>query len=226
MLKVFIGYDYRQPISYTIAQHSLFTRSTKPVSITPLVLEQLPLERQGLTPFTFSRFLVPYLCDYKGFALFVDIDVLFTGDVAKLFELADSNYAVQVVKNEKRFEWASVMLFNCEKCTILTPEYIEEAKELHTLKWAKEEEIGALPSEWNHLVGYDEKRRDAKLVHFTQGVPCHDETHLSEYSNEWHKVQQQTISSYPWATLMGDSVHATNYNGRRVPHLYAKENSK
>jgi lipopolysaccharide biosynthesis glycosyltransferase len=115
MLKVFIGYDHRQPISYNVLQHSVFRNSSKPVSITALKIDQLPIGRTGLTPFTFSRFLVPYLCDYKGWALFLDSDILVKGDIAELFNLSDDKYTVMVSKNEKRFEWASVMLFNNEK---------------------------------------------------------------------------------------------------------------
>jgi hypothetical protein len=223
MLKVFIGFDHRQPVSYNVLQQSIFTRSSKPVAITPLVITQLPLKRVGLTPFTFTRFLVPYLCDYKGWALFLDIDMLLLDDISKLFDYADDKYAVMVSKNDHRFEWASAMLFNCEKCQMLTPEYIENAEGLHQIKWAKEEEIGDFPREWNHLVGYDEPRCDAKLVHYTQGVPCFPETQTSEYKDEWFKEHQITNLARPWVELMGNSVHATDFAGKRVPKFVAKQ---
>jgi hypothetical protein len=221
MLRVFIGYDNRQPISYNVLQQSIFTRSSRPVSITPLVISQLPMKRMGLTPFTYSRFLVPWLCDYKGIALFLDIDMLVLDDIAKLFELHDPRYAVRVSKNEKRFEWASAMLFNCDKCRILTPEYIDNPNNngLHTIQWAPQEEIGDLPREWNHLVGYDAPRTDAKLVHFTQGIPAFDETQHCEYSDAWNKEHQSLNSTLPWLNLMGNSVHAKEVNGKRVPKL-------
>jgi hypothetical protein len=222
-LRVFIGFDHRQPVSYNVLQQSIFTRSSKPVAITPLVITQLPLKRVGLTPFTFSRFLVPYLCDYKGWALFLDIDMLLLDDIAKLFDCADDKYAVMVSKNEKRFEWASAMLFNCEKCQILTPEYVESAEGLHQIKWAHEEEIGDFPREWNHLVGYDEPRKDAKLVHYTQGVPCFPETQTSEYRDEWYHEHQITNLARPWMELMGNSVHAAEVNGKRVPKFVAEQ---
>ena len=72
---------------YNVLQFSLYRRSSKPLAISPLVLPTLPMKRQGLTPFTFSRFLVPWLCDYQGWALFLDIDFLALGDVAELFAL-------------------------------------------------------------------------------------------------------------------------------------------
>ena len=73
------------------------------------MIQQLPLKRMGLTPFTYSRFLVPQLCNYEGWALFLDLDMLVQGDIAELFDLADESQAVMVVKSNARFEWASVM---------------------------------------------------------------------------------------------------------------------
>lgn len=227
MLKIFIGYDPRQPVAYNVLQHSIFTRSSQPVSITPLALEQLPITRVGLTPFTYTRFLVPYLCNYEGWALFLDIDMLLVDDIAKLFALADDRYTVMVSKNEQRFEWASAMLFNCAKCKILTPDYIENpyTANLHSIGWAKEEEVGSLPPEWNHLVGYDKPRDDAKLIHFTQGVPVWPETQGCEYTKEWFNEVAFAYSAMPWATLMGDSVHATVVNGKKVPKLSVRNSA-
>ena len=87
-------------------------RATRPVAITPLVIEQLPITRRGLTAFTYTRFLVPWLCDFEGSALYLDIDMLALADIAELFDLMDDS-AVMVSKNRLRYEWASVMLFNC-----------------------------------------------------------------------------------------------------------------
>lgn len=227
MLKVFIGYDARQPVSYNVLQHSIISRSSQPVSITPLVLNQLPLKRQGLTPFTYSRFLVPYLNGFEGWALFLDADMLVLDDIAKLFEMADDRYSVMVVKNEHRFEWSSVMLFNCAKCKILQPAYIETADNLHGLGWANPDEIGGLPEEWNHLVGYDKPRDDAKLVHYTQGTPCFIETNTCEYADAWNQDYKRANYACAWSDLMGGSVHAVHVNGKPMPrYLMDIQNQK
>lgn len=219
--RIFIGYDHRQPVSMAVLIQSIYTRSTKPVSITPLVYSQLPMERKdGLTPFTWSRFLVPYLRNYQGWALFLDIDILLAGDISELFNFANDDYAIMVSKNNKKFEWASVMLFNCahDSNKILTPEFVNQAKGLHGINWCKEDEIGDLPREWNHLVGYDKPRKDAKLIHYTQGVPCFNETVDSEYAEEWHAVHQSINHAHPWLELMGSSVHAAHLpDGSIVP---------
>lgn len=218
MLRVFIGFDHRQFVSFNVLQQSIFRHSSKPVAITPLVInkepylndlvkDQLPIKKQGLTPFTFSRFLVPSLCNYEGWALFLDSDILVRSDIAELFSLADDKYAVMVSKNKIEFEWSSVMLFNCAKCKMLTPNYIENFTSTKLL-WINPEEVGNLPSEWNHLVGYDEKRPDAKLIHYTQGNPCFPETIDCEYAKDWHDEHRLLNSAVSWVELMGNSVHA------------------
>ena len=223
MLRIFIGYDPRQPVSYNVLQDSIVANSSQPVAITPLVLKTLPITRKSLTEFTFSRFLVPYLCNYEGWGLFLDADIVLRGDIAELFNFANDQYAVMVSKNVHKFEWASVMLFNCAKNKILTPEYVDDVNTqgLHGINWCDASEVGELPGEWNHLVGYDPPRSDAKLVHYTQGVPYFEETARCEYAPAWLHYHKHMNSSVPWVDFMGTSVHTKRLaNGRVVPKLY------
>jgi hypothetical protein len=211
-LRVFIGMDERQPVAYTMAQTSFMRNSSRPVAITALRLSQLPLTRRGLTDFTYARYLVPWLCNYEGHALFVDGDVLCLGDVAEL--PWDAPEAVSIVphttvqKNGEtvsvQFERPSVMLFNCAACKRLTPEYIQSGKP-QTLEWAPS--IGELPKPWNYLVGYN-TGGDAKLAHFTMGLPCFDETAKDEFAADWAEIAAYAGKTCTWEELMGDSVHA------------------
>lgn len=186
--------------------HSIYTRASKPVSITPLVLSQLPIERRGLTEFTFSRYLVPHLCNYEGTALFLDADMLVLDDILKLDEIAKQNPdPVSVVKGKEQFEWPSLMYFNNAACKNLTPELIETGAP-SKLSWA--ESIGELPPEWNHIVGYDEPNPEAKLIHYTQGIPCFEETYECEFGQLWRDEVRNTITTVSWQEIMGKSVHA------------------
>lgn len=203
-----IGYDARQPVSFHVLTHSLLKRSSEPLAITPLVLGQLQLRRVGLTPFTFSRFLVPELMKHDGWAVFMDIDMLARADIAELMKQADDRYAVMVSKGLLRFEWTSLMLMNCAKCSALTLEYVQNADGLHKMTWVPDEQIGDLPGEWNHLVGYDKPDPGAKLVHFTQGIPAFPETEDCEFGEEWRAEAGEAFSSISWQKLMGPSVHA------------------
>jgi len=210
-IRVFIGYDPRQPVAFHVAAHSVMARASVPVAVTPLILSQLPIRRRGLTEFTYSRYAVPALCDHKGWAIFLDADVLVRGDVRELLALAQANppasvHVVQHAAPKLRFEWASVMVFDCARCQVLTPAYIDdERNKLFDMAWATDK-IGALPVEWNHLVGYDSPC-EAKLVHFTQGIPIWPETVGSEYAAEWGQEYKAIASTCSFQDLMGGSVH-------------------
>lgn len=206
MLRIFIGYDDRQAVSYHVLCASIMKHASQPVAITPLVLPTLPMKRRGLTPFTFSRFICPYLCGFYGRSLFLDADMMLRADIAELFSFT-GDFDVAVVQNKMRFEWSSVMLFNNERCKILTPEYIDDLAG-NPMKMGWSQSIGALPPEWNHLVGYDTPNPDAKLVHFTQGVPAWPETMQCEHAGEWRSTVLELIQAKPWAEIMGNSVHA------------------
>lgn len=206
-LKVFCGYDSRQPVAVTVLTHSIWKRASKPVFIQPLRLDQLPITRRGLTEFTYSRFLVPYLSNYEGISVFCDADMLMLGDICEILNDINETDDVFVSKNALKFEWASVMVFNNAKCKKLTPDFVENPKNsLFDFAWAKR--VGDLPPEWNHLVGYDEISNDVKFVHFTQGIPCFPETQDSEFSREWNKEFKKAMSTVSWQDIMGNSVHA------------------
>jgi hypothetical protein len=169
-LRIFIGYDHRQAVSYNVLQFSILRRMLEAGGAsTRWCCRPLPMTRQGLTPFTFSRFLTPWLCGYQGWAMFMDTDYLCLADIAELFALCDDRYAAMVSKNVKKFEWASMIMFNCGHPAnrILTPEYVEDPKQARAAAWprlaARPDLVGDLPREWNHLVGYDppRKRRQA-----------------------------------------------------------------
>ncbi len=213
MIRVFIGFDKREKIAFYVLSHSIYQRSSKPVSITPIILSQVknvfnrkrnPLQS---TDFSFSRFLTPLLSDYSGWSIFLDCDMLMKDDIVNLYNLRDEKYAVMVVKHDhqpdektkflgekqtayQKKNWSSVMLFNNKKCKALTKEYVNSASglELHQFKWLKSDNlIGEIPKKWNHLVGYSRPNKNASLVHYTLGGPYFEEYKNCEFSKEWFK---------------------------------------
>lgn len=210
MIKVFIGFDEKEPVVLPVLMHSIHTRTTQPISFTPVSLKNLTgiLTRERhpkqSNDFAFSRFLVPWMCGYKGWAIFMDGDMVVKDDIAKLWALRDEHYAVRVVKhnhipkedrkylgNEQtrydRKNWSSVMLMNCAKCKVLTPEYINVADglELHQFRWLDDDEIGELPKQWNHLVGYDQYDPKVCNIHYTTGGPYFEEYRNCDYHQDW-----------------------------------------
>jgi hypothetical protein len=220
VLDIFIGYDRDEIVAYHTLAQSLVERTSRPLRITPIALSTLGgvFHRERLsqqsTDFAFSRFLTPYLSDYTGWSLFMDCDMLARADVAELFALADERYAVMVCqhdytpRDEVKFlghtqtvypkkNWSSVMLFNNARCRTLTPQFVNTASglELHQFKWlADEGQIGALPLEWNWLVGEYDLNPDARIAHFTRGGPYFADYADSDYAEEWRAAYARTIS--------------------------------
>jgi len=212
-IRIFIGYDPREAAAYNVLCHSINARASAPVSITPLSLDQLgPLmwrERHDLqsTDFSFSRFLTPYLCDFEGWALFMDCDMLVLDDMANLWKLRDEKFAVQCVKHDhkpsedtkfldqpqtiyEKKNWSSVMVFNAAKCASLTPDYVNTALglELHRFHWLGDDDlIGEIPNRWNHLVDYDPPAPPEELsnLHFTTGGPYFEDYKDCGYADIW-----------------------------------------
>lgn len=158
-------------------------------------------------------------------ALFIDSDMLCRADVCELFRLADPSKAVmvpEIADPTLQFERAAVMLFNCghPDNRQLTPEYVEGKRDGTLIGWT--DAVGALPKGWNHLVGYDPPNKDAKLVHFTQGIPAFEETKGCEFEEEWrwnHRFANHTVA---WRELMGTSIHATrDAEGNLMPKFKA-----
>ena len=105
--KVFVGYDTREDIAFQVCEHSI-KRYNQNVNVLPLIQHDLrqqkmywrELDKLASTEFTFTRFLVPHLMNFKGWALFIDSDIIFLDDVDNLFALANDDFAVMCVKHE------------------------------------------------------------------------------------------------------------------------------
>ena len=236
-VRIFIGYDPRQNVSFFTLVRSIMARTKQRVAIEPLILDTLPIKRAGLTPFTYSRFLVPWMCKYQGWAIFLDSDQQVISDIGELWNLRDEKYAVQTVKHgvmqvngrEDSFEWenAAVMLMNCAKLKHLTTQYVQETNDpLHRICFAAPGEHGELPRDWNFLVGYEKPRQGMKLLHYTQGVPVWPETQGDEWTQTYATDANTVMAAEPWINLMGNSRHALPTYERLVSRMQAAQASK
>lgn len=220
--KIFIGWDRREDIAYQVAKKSIEDRASIPVEIIPLKQHKLrdtgiytrPTDKLASTEFTFTRYLVPYLADYKGWALFIDCDFLFLDDVAKLVEQIDDSYAIMCAQHQytpkpgqkmdgqlqtiyPKKNWSSMMLINCEH-----PKNINEltlnnvnnenlnGAHFHRFSWLPDSSIGQISHEWNWLVGWYNEPDDGapKALHYTEGGPWFDNYKDCEYAAEWNSV--------------------------------------
>lgn len=211
-MPVFIGYDPREAIAYHTCVNSIIRHSTAPVSITPLALnafkDYTETHTDGSNHFIYSRFLVPHLMDYQGWALFIDGDMILRDDIVELWNMRDPSKAVQVVKHDyktrmpvkylgaknedyPRKNWSSVILWNCAHPDnrVVTPAFVETATgaQLHRFTWLDDSVIGELPREWNWLPDEFGANKQAKLLHYTLGTPCFHEFADTPQGEEWHR---------------------------------------
>jgi hypothetical protein len=215
--KIFIGYDPREKIAFHVLSQSIIEHSSIPVSITPINLNNLKKfykrkkRVKDSTEFSISRFLTPYLSNYKDYSLFVDCDFIIRDDVAKLLKIVKSDskkvlWCVKhnyIPKNKIKFlsekqliyskkNWSSFVIYNNKKCNILTPAFIEKANGLylHQFRWTKDHLIGSLPKEWNILVGEQKIPKNFKSLHYTVGGPYFKKYRKSLGSNFWFKYKK------------------------------------
>ena len=219
IFNIYIGFDssnYGQQIAYEVCERSIINNTNHKITIHKLLKSDLMdkniftrNDTDGSTEFTYTRFLVPYLNNYEGFALFCDSDFLWECDIKELFDnFSKSEYAVACVKHKyleckskykmdgksqqwyPRKNWSSLMLFNCSHPSTknLTLENVnnKSAKWLHRLEWCKDSEILEIPKSYNYLVGYYNDE-NIKALHFTDGGPWYPKYKNVLYADRWIK---------------------------------------
>ena len=217
--RVYVGYDPREDIAYQVCKYSIESRSPG-VEVIPLKQKELrnyelywrAPDPMASTEFTFTRFLVPELNKFEGWALFCDSDIVFTEDVNNLFDQADDQYAVMCAKHDytpeegikmdgqvqtqyPRKNWSSVVLFNCSHPSnaSLTKERVSDESKtgayFHRFQWLKDQEIGGFSHEWNWLVNWYEYEKDGipRGIHWTEGGPWFDDPQYRwcEFGDIW-----------------------------------------
>ena len=224
-INFFIGYDPKEDIAYRICKYSLLKRASTTVKVFSLKLDELiakklytrTVDPLASTQFTYSRFLVPKLMNYTGWAVFCDCDFIFLDDVNNLIKNLDDSKAVYCVQHDytpkekhkmdgqkqtiyPRKNWSSFILFNCSHPSTknLTVETVnsENGAYLHQFKWCKNEEIGKLDERWNWLEGWTSNHNHNKpfAVHYTRGGPWFSEWQDVEYAKEWLNERDEYLS--------------------------------
>lgn len=212
---IFVGYDEREAAAYHAFCQSVLEKASIPVLFIPLgpgiVPQEFDGKRDGSNAFIYSRFLIPWLMNFAGWAIFADGDMICRSDIAELWKLKDgaTRTGVMVAKHDyktkyqkkylgsknedyPRKNWSSLILWNCGYYPnrVLTPDYIkaQSGGHLHRFEWLLDDEIGSLPLEWNWLSSEYEHNQDAKLLHYTIGTPCFEEFKNCEQAGEWHST--------------------------------------
>mmetsp|Transcript_15766 Transcript_15766/g.44119 ORF Transcript_15766/g.44119 Transcript_15766/m.44119 type:complete len:282 (+) Transcript_15766:153-998(+) len=215
--RVYMGYDSHEDITFEVAKFSLEQRASVPVEVIPL--KRAELQKRGVytrtqdpkqsTEFTYCRFFVPYLNNYKGWAMFVDDDFLFQGDIADLLDQIDDSKALMCVQHDykptvsqklagraqspyPRKNWSSMVLWNCghEANAPVTLSLInsESGAYLHRFSWITDDSlIGDIDYSWNFLVEWytPDPEKLPGAIHYTEGGPWFPDYRTTDYAKEW-----------------------------------------
>lgn len=212
MIRIFVGFDQREAVNYHAFCQSVIDTCSRPVSFTPL--GNILKRSDGSNAFNVSRFLVPELCDFEGYAIYADSDMIVKSDLAELWALRPVRDAIKVVKHDYKTKHprknlgtrmesinedypgknqSSLMLWNCDHVDNrrLTRDFVAKAKsqDLHRFRWT--DAVGEIPREWNWLVNEFEDNPEAKLLHYTIGSPCFEYYSQGPHSLEWHQTYQR-----------------------------------
>lgn len=251
-MHVFIGYDTREKIAYDVCKHSIEMHTTSKPKIIPLYHKEL--RRQGFfqrpwtteafdgntrdmidgkpfsTEFSHTRFLVPAIMKYKGWALFMDCDMVFRCNVKEIFELCDERYAVMCVKHQQKIKssekmdgspqaqyyrknWSSFMLINCahQKNKALTKELVNTATGgyLHSFGWLEDKDIGELPNYYNWIEGTSPGDMHPRVIHYTLGGPWFSSKQDVAFSDLWWEYYQSFHHDLPDPS---DKILEVDYN--------------
>jgi hypothetical protein len=207
-IRVFVGTDKTQMLAARVLEYSIKKYASMSVDFIPLVDLPVPMPRdpknRPRTGFSFSRFLIPSLCGYKGRAIYLDADMLVLNDIAKLWDIpmdgADILCAEQPTE-KGRIRQYSVMLLNC--CNLLwkideivtgldegRSNYVEL---MHEFCLVSPEKIAAtLPCEWNSLEYYE--RGKTCLIHYTD-MPTQPWVSLrNRHGGVWYNMLREAIA--------------------------------
>lgn len=212
MHKIFIGYDPSQQIAFDVLEFSLHKHASEPIEVHAIDASKLtefnrPVDPLASTPFTYTRFLVPWLCDYKGTALFMDSDMLALGDITELFHLPMDGLALRVRMHDynptetvkmggkvqtqyPRKNWSSLMLMNCPELTAWSKEAVETQSGawLHRFEPIPDEQIGDISEDFNQL---DHIKGECKLLHYTSGGPWLNGCENADHADLWHQYREE-----------------------------------
>lgn len=219
---IYIGYDPYEHEAIEVLIKSIYEKASRPLNV--VTINQYALRRSGLykrlsipvensainidsfdnspqyTQYTYTRYLIPHLNQYRGMALYLDGSVYLRSDPCILFDRCrnlqsknnsdyNGQYALwcvkktQLPKNIDRLainccideQNRGVMMWNCEHPIHqnLTIDDINTKSSdwLHKLSWLKDSHIGDLDLTWNWLNCYSHENITPNIVRYITNAP-------------------------------------------------------
>jgi len=205
-VRVYIGATESEMLPVKVLEYSIRKHASMTIAAAPLHRSgiHIPLprdpSRQPRTPFSFQRFLIPALTEYRGRAIYLDSDMQVFKDVRSLWTLPLRGADLLTVgepKPSSRRPQFSVMVLNCETLRwdidaivrALDDGELSYEQLVYEMRLANNIRADIAP-EWNALERFSP--RETALVHYTDMT-----------TQPW--VSQANPLGYLW---MGDLIEA------------------
>jgi hypothetical protein len=246
MMPIYIGYDSREDIAYTVLEkslrfnikHGVFTEDIKKLDLNlakkhgynrPYTIIKNNDSVQKIdtltgecfsTEFSYSRFLIPKIMNYQGYAMFMDCDFLALKPISNLWLeyskkwkeekaiwVCKLNYTPNSVsKMDNQIQtlypkklWSSLIIWNCShpKNSILNSEVVNKSTGayLHQFQWLEEDDIGFLDLQWNWIPNHS--TGEVGFVHFTEGGPWFENYKDVPYAEAWRFYNENFKTKIP-----------------------------
>ncbi|MFN3826430.1 MAG: glycosyltransferase [Micavibrio sp.] len=212
-VKVFIGTDVSQLGAAEVLRQSILETSSVPVHVETMERVHIPqpkdVRQSQRTGFSFSRWVIPELCDYKGRAIYIDADMMVFTDIKELWDWdmqggtiaivdgRDTSYCADWAKGNKNE--TSVMVIDCAKAKWSLASLVEgldgqyDYKQMMSdLCFMDESEIcRTIPRRWNAMDFWD---KSVSLLHYTN-VPTQPWVTVGNpYGHVWVNNLKRLIS--------------------------------
>ena len=162
-----------------------------------------------VTPFTLFRYAIPHVCDFEGYAIYLDADMIVLGDICQLYEFREAGK--WVIAANPNGDCVSVIDCSCVANDGQWPPF-DKLKGGHANKHDMRRLVSPylmpkIPETWNSCDLYEPNR--SQLVHFTGIVtqpmkPWPDKVKYEEHPDPaavalWEEWKARA-AEYEWQT--------------------------
>lgn len=173
-----IGSTEAQGLPLAVLEYSLRMHCSKPIEVVPLYNAgiEIPVPRDAQnaprTPFSFQRFLLPELGEFRRRGIYLDSDMIAMADVSELDALPLDDVDFVIAEPTPGFEPSHSLMLTAPSCRWQIGEIVDrlDRGELSYERLMFEfDTLGSfdtrLPYSWNSLERYEEGR--TRVLHFT-----------------------------------------------------------
>ena len=182
MIRIFIGTDGDiHGDAEKVVEYSIRKNTKEEVDVQFI----RPGRKNGCTGFTNHRFLIPELCNYEGYAIYLDVDMLVLGDIAELWSYkTPGKWCTTPLRDD-------VSVIDCSAFSDLPKEHQLKIGSLKNGKFNKNtiraqirnRFLENIPVAWNTT---DRVEEGTRLVHYTDLT-----------TQPWHPVPGKEYKPHP-----------------------------